>query len=848
MVSKDKNKNSDKKKAENKKKNNSKEKSLDKNNIDIEKELTEIESNINISEKDIFTGNEDFYKILEDYSKDNKSNSKRSVNKPLLNKFHISSLPLIQKVLITGIVIISLLVMFVIYMDKKDVENESQMREKDRNENINTNYNKSLVYDKSDNIEKTAKDKDNDYLTEQPYSLKVAQDYYSQKNYKAAYAVYDKLYKAMPVNEELLKDYFYLKMGLCLKNILDYEESSHLLMLVSESRSPVVRTIANYHLSLIEIKRKRYLRARARAYKTLALIKAINFNDDWSLSFECDCNFLVAECLTRHILSLCNVANELPEDLWGQQERFSDPFENMKESELRAFLSSGVERLNEGLLAPVIKKLEDKTVYPRWSVVSYGAPFEELLSKYATSSNIDIKWNLEEDLKEKSDTYIIKQKPVSIFLPSATSEQICIITAGCAELIANQKENQGKSILSIYNPENYSSLNEHIDMLGKHAISIWQQFMLTFHSDERLGNVHFAMGLLQSQIEQQDNAIAEYKLVANRFSQISIAPYALLNSSELKANLRDYQGAREDLKQLIEQYPDTDIYGQAYLLYADVTKKAGLNVEAAQLFCRLYNFGLSSKTKIASAFGAANCFYQSKEYEDAEIWLAKYLDLARGNKNNEIYLAYYLLGKTSLELGKYEQACEAFRFAITEQNTREQYIEAIKALVQGHIEQNNYIEALDTLENARSVALSQEQFVEILLLRSRIYRMLGVTETAIDILRNRTDYLLESQLNARISYELAICYIANGNLDLARKYLSKVLRISEPGELAQEATFQLANVCLQIGQISQTVSLCNQLLELNLPITLKQKTQELLAEAYNKEKKYEKAVLALSSE
>ena len=847
MASKDKNEFFDEKKLEDKKNKDSIKESVSRDNTDVQEEFTEIESNINISERDIFAGNEDFYKILEESSKNNKSNPQKGISKPLLKKLHISSLSLLQKILITGIVMISFLAILAILVGKKNVKNESEINTEGSIENINTNY-ESPIYEKGNNIEEITRNEDYAYLPEKPYSLKVAQEYYSQKNYKAAYSVYNKLYKAMPVNEELLKDYFYLKMGLCLKNILDYEEASHLLMLVSESRSPVVRTIANYHLSLIEIKRKRYLRARTRAYKTLALIKAIDFNEDWSLSFECNCNFLVAECLTRYILSLCNVGNDLPKDLWGEKERFSDPFEKMEEPELRKFLSSGTEHLNEGLLAPVIKALEEKTIYPRWSVVSYGAPFEELLSKYATSADIDIQWNLEDDLKGKSDTYIIKQKPVSIFLPSATSEQIGIITAGCAELMANQEDNQGKNILTIYNLDNYSSLNEHIDMLGKHAISLWQQFMLTFHSDERLGNVHFAMGLLQSQIEQKDNAIAEYKLVANRFSQISIAPYALFQSSELKANLRNYKGACEDLKQLIEQYPDTEIYGQAYLLYAEVTKKAGLKAEAAQLFCRLYNFGLSNKIKVASAFGAADCFYQSKGYEDAEIWLTRYLELAKGNNNNEVYLAYFLLGKTSLELGKYEQACEAFRFAITEQNTREQYIDAIKALVQGHIEQNNFIEALDTLENARSVALSQEQFVEILLLRSKIYRMLGVTETAIDILRNRTDYLLESQLNARISYELAICYIANGNLDLARKYLSEVLRISEPGQLTNEATFQLASVCLQIGQITQTISLCNQLLELNIPVTLKQNAQKLLAEAYTQEKEYEKAVLALSSQ
>ncbi|MHC4511520.1 MAG: tetratricopeptide repeat protein, partial [Planctomycetota bacterium] len=120
------------------------------------------------------------------------------------------------------------------------------------------------------------------------------------------------------------------------------------------------------------------------------------------------------------------------------------------------------------------------------------------------------------------------------------------------------------------------------------------------------------MGLLHSQVGLPTEAIAEFKLVANRFSQVSLAPYALLHSSKLKTNLRDHHGAREDLRQLIEQYPDTNIYGHAYLRLADATMEAGLKAEAARLYQRVYNFGLSAESKTASALGAAGCFYETE--------------------------------------------------------------------------------------------------------------------------------------------------------------------------------------------------------------------------------------------
>jgi predicted negative regulator of RcsB-dependent stress response len=128
----------------------------------------------------------------------------------------------------------------------------------------------------------------------QPLSLQVARDFYQQKDYDKAYAAYNELLKALPASEELLKDFLQLKMALCANQAADFEQASRLLTMVCQSRSPAVRIIADYHLSLLEIQRKRYLRARTRAYNAIALIKAVDFDDDWVLSFECDCSFLIA--------------------------------------------------------------------------------------------------------------------------------------------------------------------------------------------------------------------------------------------------------------------------------------------------------------------------------------------------------------------------------------------------------------------------------------------------------------------------------------------------------------------------------------------------------------------------
>ncbi|MGB2866182.1 MAG: tetratricopeptide repeat protein [Sedimentisphaerales bacterium] len=805
-----------------------------------------------LSEYELFAGDEDFYNLLAESSRETpveQSAGERQAPQGL-NKYKYKRISTLQKILAVSIIaVISMLLYVLLKSPSGLVAGSASMPADESAQPTGPAPSSSPSVTGSEQVMQAGIHGSEPVLSPtQPLSLKVARNFYLQKEYDKAFAAYNGLRQALPAGEELLKDFLQLKMALCAKEVADFEQASRLLATVSQSRSPAVRIVANYHLSLLEIQRKRYLRARTRAYNTIALIKAVDFDDDWALSFECDSSFLVAECLTRHILLLSSTDTDLPADLWGKSAVTSDPFDNLNEAELRRLLNSGSEHLGRGLLDPEIRKLEDQGGLPRWSVTSYGAPVEELLAKFAAGAEIDLHWAFKGTSGSDSPEGSIRQRPVSLYLPAATSQQIVLTAAGCAGLLAYTEGDPGQQKVTIYDPAEYSSLRQHISFLSQQAVSLWQKFVLTFYSDQRLGNAHFLMGLLQSQIELPIEAIAEYKLVANRFSQMSLAPFALLHSSKLKASLRDYPGAREDLKQLVEQYPDVEIYGQAYLRLADATMEAGLNAEAARIYQRVYNFGLSVESKTASAIGAAWCLYETKAYEEAEKWLNRYIDLAGSDKNKNLYSAYFLLGQSNLALGKYQQACDAFEYALAEQSSREQYVEAIASLVKGHIEQEHFVEALDTLESVRSVALSKEQSVEMLLLKCRIFRMLGLLDKAIVSLRDRAEYISDSQLNAKISFELAQCHIAKGNLESARSGLSEILSTVEPGPLALQTAMELADVCLKIGRGSQAVSVCLQLLESDVSEQKKQEILRMLAAAYNQQKNYDKATLALSGQ
>jgi len=792
----------------------------------------------------------------------------------------------------------------------------------------------------------------------QASSLQSAETFYQQKDFNKAYAVYNQLRQNLTassrgplestVPEELLRDFLLLKMALCMKNVGDAEQADRLFRAVSKNRSSVIKITAYYHNSIDLMQKKQYLKARTKAYQTLALIDAIdwpspsgkgstvrrprsvphgaadNLNNDLSWRLVRDCQFIAAECLTQEILSLCDADKALPPDLWPHSLEF-DPFVNLTEVQLLSLLSSGSKQLNKALLAPQIQSVawassprilgqdgqatpasrsqtrdegrvtsdvdhpssifhrhstssvEPSFALARWEVSCCGASVEELLERFAANANLDISWAYESAGQPSGDaprqstaeTAVMRNEAVNLYMSAATAQQLVTTSAGCTGLLA-RFDNEG--IIKICNPFHYTSLSEHKALLIEQAISLWQKYLLTFGDDESAPNAHFALGLLQAHQGQPIDAIAEYKLTANRYPRTSLAPFALLYSSKLKIDLRDYLGAREDLKQLIEQYPNSEPSDLACLHLADATMKAGLLQEAARLYRKVYYLGRSLESQRVSALGAGRCFYEEKDYENAAKWLTRYIntsDPPKAGKSQEFCLAYFHLGKANLALGKYQQAINTFQHALMGQILTKEYVEIVSALVEVYVQQRDFVGALKILENARYRQLSQTESIEISLLKASVLRSMGLVDKALALLGDVVQYLPNSWLKAKVSFEQAKCSIAKGDLQAARKRLAEVLVFVEPGPLAHEVRYELADVCFKLGDNAQAIFICSQLLarakpgstELaevwtssslpsagELEAATKQKALDLLAKAYTEEKNYEKAALALLSQ
>lgn len=677
----------------------------------------------------------------------------------------------------------------------------------------------------------------------EPLSLKYADTLTIQKNFNKAAATYEHILQNLPISEENepLKDFLLFKIALCRKNAGETEQANYMFKSLAQSPSIPVRTLAKYQLSIAFLQAKRYLEAANRAYQTLAVIEAVDYSKNWIRSVQQNCSFLLAEATTKNVLSLCDADNELPPQLWPQTPDI-DPFVAIPEEQLITLLQSGADIFNKALLGPHVQKSEDSSTTPRWLVICNAAPIDELLARVAANTGLEIRWAQNTALQSENDQDTIRKRPVTMYLPDATAHQICIVAAGSVGLFAKMDDNKK---ITIIDPVNYSALSEHIGLLAQDSISFWQRFLLTFEDDHRIPNVHFALGLLQTQTKQTNEALARYKLVANRYGNTPLAPYALLNSGKIKVALKDYLGAQEDLKQLVDLHPDVQFSDQACLYLADATMKAGLFAEAVKIYRRFYNLGLSTESQAAAAFGAGKCCYEQKDFDSAAQWFTRYLTLAPDHNRKDFHEASFLLGKTSLALGKPQQARAALQLALKGRLTKQQYTQTICTLIEAHVKEGNVVDALELLESTHSLQLSQQEQIDLLLLKANILRSLGLVSRAVAILDKDAQYLPDSQLRAKVFLEIAKCYIQEQDLERAYKTLSETFTIVEPGPLAHQVGCSLAEVCLQLGQDSQAAAVCSQLINNNPQGQFRDEVMNLSARIHNRQKNYDGAIMAL---
>jgi tetratricopeptide (TPR) repeat protein len=752
-----------------------------------------------------------------------------------------------QKIIITLIVIISLTLAFLLFKHPKTSITDPNSTTYSQNHTATpqppkqqplSNFKSQISNPAPAETELTAKDE-----SAAPLSLQTAQILENQKNYQQAYDSYNRLSQILPQTDtqsRLLADFLHFKRAICLERLGKDDDADRIFKNLAGSSSPAIRCFAAYDSIARQIKSKQYIAALTTSYRCLGLLELVKIEKDSAAALTRNCYFLAAQTLTQNILLLSGQDKGLPEQLWMNR-MMIDPFIGLNEEQVLSLASGGCDTLNKALLSCQIQKIQQLQNMPdRWLVISNKTPVEELLSRFASGAGLELKWNFSSE--GSSEQTNIRKRMVTLYLPAATAQQIVIEAAGCAGLIASIDD---KGIITLSNPADFSTLSEQLSVCSEQAVNLWHQFLFRFDQDSAAGNVHFALGLLFAQANDTPKAVTEFKLVSNRFTHSPLVPFALLYSSRLKTNIKDYRGAREDLMQLVEQYPDASVADQAVSYLADAAMKESLYSEARPLYEKLYNLNLSPQSQASACFGIGCCFFDEKEYEPSIKWLTRFINLTKDNPDENFYKAYLLIGRAYIGLDKPDQACAAFQYALEGRHSPEEYVQIISALVDGFIAREKLVEAIGILDTVEAWRLSQNETVKVLLLKAKVLRLMGFVDKAVAAVGDRADFVTDEQLKAEILFELAQCYKADDRLELARRNLSDVLTLAEKGPLFYDAALQLAAVCKKMEKNSEAISVCIQILNSQPKTDVKKQALSILADAYRSRKDYDNALLAL---
>lgn len=664
-------------------------------------------------------------------------------------------------------------------------------------------------------------------------SLQAAEAFYAAKDYHKAAYVYERLRRNLTTRtpeNEALADWLTLQMALSLQKSQEQDLMAELFGRALNSRWPAVRALTHYNLAFIQHHNRSFAEARRHAFAALALLKTIE--DQLPLIVEADCYFLAAEALTRDLLRANNQGADLPGVLWSD----SQPVHSlgvMDQAQLSAILTMGIKPLSQAVIAPKVEFDPRRSVGIRWSAYAMDGPLEQFFQQYAAQAEINLK------LSDLPAT--VRRHRTTLFLPQVERNYLAEVAAGAAGLFWRFDG----ATAHLYDPTAFADTDSLTAMMTQEAIAMWQRFLLRYRGDHRMPNAHYSLGRLYTLSDQTPTALGEYKLLATQYANNPLAPYALLGSSRIKTELRDYTGAQADLNELLIRYPNAQILDEALLTLAEATMNIGSYTEAVEMFQRVYYLNVSQESRRRSAFGLGTCAFRQGQAEQAVTWLTQTLEMMTDLNDSRLPETCSMLGQAYIETGQFVEAAEALRTALGAKLTHRDYVRIILELANAEMKQSRYVAALNILEGIPEARLNQDDSVDVMLTQSRLYRQIDLPSTAISMLRRKIPFVAESRLRAQLSLELAECYVHNGELTPARQELNEAMQALSAGRDSQRAAFLLARIAWLNGNKKQAEAICLDVLNLNIQDeALRREVYDLLGAIYTQEKAFDRAALA----
>ncbi len=669
----------------------------------------------------------------------------------------------------------------------------------------------------------------------QSVSLKMAEALVTREEFVKASEAFGQIMSNLSMsgtqNEEL-RDYLKLRIAACLLQANKIDTQAAFFSEAMRSRSGMVRGLGAYYLALVHFKHGEYLQARKYAYQTLGLIKT--FNEIFPATLEADMYFLAAESLSRYALSLHPIDQELPGRLWSDSLGMIWPTE-LDQMMLCKAIETSTQRLSEGAGGPRLQLDPHRETGSQWSLVCLQSPAEESLVKMVSLAGMGLLW-------QTKDT-VVRSRPVTAYLPYVAQQYVAEIITGSIGLVWKY---DGQNA-TVFIPDQYDDLGQHRSEIISEAIAVWRRFLLRYRGEHRTPNAHYALGRMYNLDQQYATALAEFKVIQSQFEHNPLAPFAYLETSLIRTEMKDYLGAKSDLNEMLTLYPECTAADRATLYLAEASLETNQIAAAQSLFNKVYQFNLNKTGRIQAIYGLGRCAFLQKDWVNTKKWLGELLDNFEDKSDARLADTCMMLGRALIELDENQKASTVLRIPLKTTLSDADYVKIIQELVQAEVDQENYMEALNILESIPQAKLNQQDSCEVLIWQSRILRAIDTAPTAAALVRRKIEFVVDSQLRAWLTLELAQSYYEMSNYSQARRELNNALADMQDPIRAHQAGLLLAKIAEKIDQPEQAEKICLTILA-NKAVepSIRQATFEILGRVYAGQKMYDKSAMAFA--
>ena len=616
-----------------------------------------------------------------------------------------------------------------------------------------------------------------------------------------------------------------LRQAECLIALRRVFEARSQLSAACESPAGTVRALARLHMANLDAAERLGLEARRWAYAALA--------DDTACRPEGlarACDLVIARSMVDQALMLC----DSPDTAIDAPPACQDPFVGKGPEEVRKLLLASCRDAKPSALdvaIPVLRPLDAG----RLEIQCRRAPLEDFLGRLASATGMKFRW-------APTVSADVRRRAVSLRGELTGSMRVTEIACGQAGLIARFT---GEEVV-VCDPGMLSTEAERRDLICREAFSTWRRLLLRWPEPSTGAPGHLLLGTLYEAMGQTASALSEYRYIPQAYPREDAAAEALLRCGRLRMTLLDYTGARSDLLEMLDRYPDHPETASVYLSLAECELKTGDATRACQLYMRLYDLGVSIESRQAACLGAGRCLHSLNRPAEAAVWVERYLSAPSGTDAHGRARARSLLARCLSETGESARAITVLQRALAHDMPEEDRVELLLELSEALAAGEECGRALVVMGNLDPERLDGEQRYRYVTALARLYQRSGLDDKAAGLLRRQMDRTLDAARWARLGAELARCRAKSGDYEEARLILVEAVGKLPPGPEARYAVCRLAETCLSAKRYEQAMAVARQLTRVDEP-DIRARANKVLAEAHLARKEYRKAAECLAA-